>query len=327
MLKDTKSHSIKQHPPAHVAEIVRLELASMAEDTDPPAAPTGHRTQQRRGEDAASSEDDSDPLPTKRQLYDRLLAAANSGHFPFFCTFRTPRPAPQTARYNPKHQEHLGNEIARSLAALGVAAIVCGSFQSINTQKQNPHFHALLSARPPYAWSKAFREEFGRRAVHVQEIGPKPQDAAKVSYYVSRQTVSVSTASPAGFARSALLEDATEEGRASFTTGAVVFPAPLGNGSPRWPSAHPKGRTSKAGSIGLATSTTTTTRHRCRESGPQRPDVHNAHCLSNRRHTDINHKQTTHHPKTTPVDCVTQQVRLSMPACDAGPSPMPVKWP
>ena len=252
MLKDTKSHSIKQHPPAHVAEIVRLELASMAEDTDPPAAPTGHRTQQRRGEDAASSEDDSDPLPTKRQLYDRLLAAANSGHFPFFCTFRTPRPAPQTARYNPKHQEHLGNEIARSLAALGVAAIVCGSFQSINTQKQNPHFHALLSARPPYAWSKAFREEFGRRAVHVQEIGPKPQDAAKVSYYVSRQTVSVSTASPAGFARSALLEDATEEGRASFTTGAVVFPAPLGEWfAPAGPQPIPKAARRRLEALGL----------------------------------------------------------------------------
>ena len=194
-------------------EAVRTELEREAEAGERPPAPasanagrTGHRTQERRGEA------DDDPPPSQRQLYDRLLTAINSGRFPYFATFRTPKPSPANGSpsYDPGAQEALGNEIARSLAAQGIAAIVCGSFQSINTQRQNPHFHALLSARPSYQWAKAFKAEFGRRAVHVKEIGPKPQDGPKVAYYIARQTVSVSVAHPRGFARSEKIDNAAE---------------------------------------------------------------------------------------------------------------------
>ena len=157
-----------------------------------------------------------DQLPTTRDLVSSLSAAIGSGRFPYFATFRTPRPSPSkgSPSYNPRDQEHLGNEIARSLAAQGIAAIVVGSFQSVNTQRRNPHFHAILSERPPYTWSKSFRVEYGRRAVHVEEIGDQPQDAAKVAYYIAKQAVSLAVAAPRPgnepFTRSASLDAATE---------------------------------------------------------------------------------------------------------------------
>ena len=224
-------------------EAIRTELDRMAEAGERPPAPassadagrTGRRTQDRKGED----EDEPDPPPSQRQLYDRLLTAINSGTFSYHLILRTPTPSPANGSpsFDPGAQEHLGEEIARSLAAEDSAAIVCGSFQSVNTQKQNPHFHCLLSKRPSYRWARGFREDFGPRSVHVVEIGPKPQDAAKVAYYIARQSVSVSVAHPRGFARSEQIgnaaEDKAEASERKVEADASAAPVALVVSSPR----------------------------------------------------------------------------------------------
>ena len=233
MLKDTTKSLVGQ--PNHKAKFnyfptrpqrkARAE-AIHVEKVNPPQDTAGriHCTQERGGSEVASNDDD-DPLPSQRQLYNQLLTAINSGRFTYFATFRTPRPAPKgSPRYNPKHQEQLGNEIAQSLADLGIACIVVGSFQSVNTERRNPHFHALLSAPLPFAWSKAFRDEYGRRAVHVEEIGDQAQDAAKVAYYIARQGVSLSVASEA-FTRSAIIEGKGDSVSTSFALGELEAPA------------------------------------------------------------------------------------------------------
>ena len=214
MIKDTtkslvgQPNYIAKSPalPPHLVEYVRREEQTGKPSQDTAGTAGRIYLQERGGSEVDSSDEDDDPLPTHRQLYDKLLTAINSGLFPYFATFRTPRPSPAkgSPRYNPEEQEQLGNEIAQSLAVLGIASFLSGSFQSINTQKQNPHFHGLLSAQPSLAWSKEFEAKYGRRAANIKFIGLKPKDPARLAYYIARQGVSLSVASES-FTRSATM--------------------------------------------------------------------------------------------------------------------------
>ena len=147
-------------------------------------------------------------MSERRELYDQLSAAINSGQFSVFCTLRTPRPAPKgPPRWDPAEGQRRAEQIADSLAREGVSAIVCASFQSINTRRPTtPHYHAVLSREPSAAWCSRFRAQHGPRAVHMAEVGPRPQDAARIAWYIARQSVSVAVAAPT-FTTSAQIAD------------------------------------------------------------------------------------------------------------------------
>ena len=117
-------------------------------------------------------------MSERRELYDQLSAAINSGQFSVFCTLRTPRPAPKgPPRWDPAEGQRRAEQIADSLAREGVSAIVCASFQSINTRRPTtPHYHAVLSREPSAAWCSRFRAQHGPRSrPHAVPGRPKTQ--------------------------------------------------------------------------------------------------------------------------------------------------------
>ena len=132
----------------------------------------------------------------QRSLYDSLCGLAGSGRFSYFGTFRTPRPAPKIAQYDPDQQQRQAESLARSLAFDGVSVALCPAFVFVNSRRpQCSHYHALLSREPSDAWCEAHRARHGRRSVDVRPIR-SPQGGLRCSWYIAAQSTGITAAAP-----------------------------------------------------------------------------------------------------------------------------------